>query len=186
MERLYFTFGSASHFPFGHEDYIIAIGKNREDCFDIFRSTYPNPNGTDVLNCADYYSAEEWEKNVSSYYKDTDPEKILVSDTVYGEKPDDHDPIWIFVPGKSAVVFIQPGSGCNLSREDVEKGFEDYVDFSSFELGHDDVSPDDGGMLMTKKPIEEQYTCLSDAIPDVLDILYDDPWLEAQVLKISV
>lgn len=186
MEKMYFTFGSDPKFPYDREDYIVVIGINRKDCLDAYKNKYPNRPGSDSINCADYYTAAEWDKVTARHYKDVQPKEILISDNVYGKKPDGFVPIWLFVPTKGQLVFLQEGTGDNLLPEDLEEGNVDYLEITAYSLGTSgDIEEDDGGELMLPYMVQEHYGCLADSIPDVLDFLFDDPFLEAQILKIT-
>lgn len=183
MEKVYFTFGSAPQFPFERDEYIVVLGTDWADCTATFRKQYPDRT-EGVLNCSDRYSESEWSKTEA--YKGVKPSRILVSETVYGRKHPGFDPIWVLVPSQAAIIFIQEGSGCNLDENDEKEGYVDYVDYEAFEFSYGSVDPSDGGMVMAKEMIRDKYGCLTDAIPDVLDICFDDPYLEAQVLDVQM
>lgn len=186
MERLYFTFGSDPQFPFGMDDYIVVLGTDKRDCIGTFKKKHPNRPGSDCINCADYYTPAEWAEHTKKYYKGVEPKEIIISETTYGIKPKDFDPIWFAIPSKNEIIFLQPGSGDNLTREDREDGYVDYLDFTSFTLDHAEVNECDGGMLLLEEYVSDKYTCLADTIPDILDIAYDDPYLDAQIINRSV
>ncbi len=183
MERLYFTFGSDSAFPHGREDYMLVIGKDRNDIFDTYKKKYPNRDGSNVLNCADYYTQSEWDKESKKYFGDKEPAEILVSETLYGRKPEGFASIWLFIPSKSELLFLQEGSGDNLLPEDEEEGNVDYLDYTCFMMDCGEVSDGDGGQLMLPYMVQEHYGCLADAIPDILEFAYDDMFLDAVILK---
>lgn len=183
MERYYFTFGSDPAYPYGRDDYVIAIGTDRHDCINAFRKKYPNRPGSDAVNCADIYSATKWEEVSKKYYNGVTPREILVSDIVYGCKPEGFDDIWFFVPEKQNIVYLQEGSGDNLLPEDKEAGNVDYLEITSFVLDCGEVNEDDGGEFLLPYMVQEHYGCLADSIPDVLDFLYGDMFLNAQILK---
>lgn len=186
MKKIYFTFGSDPKFPYGRDDYIVILGTSKKDCTNVFKKRYPNKQDPDCLNCSEYYSESEWTKiQAEGYYKNEEPKEIIVSDTVYGHKPGDYEPIWFAVPSKNTIVFLQEGSGDNLDRNDRKNGYVDYLDFASFELGHCYVNESNGGIRLLKEYTWNKYMCLADAIPDVLDSLYDDPYLDAQIINME-
>ena len=70
--------------------------------------------------------------------------------------------------------------------EDIEAGLVDYIDITAYSLDAcGNIEEDDGGELMLSYFVQEHYGCLADSIPDILDFLFDDPFLEAQILKIT-
>lgn len=186
MEKLYFTFGSDPKYPYGREEYIIAIGTDTQDCLNAYKKKYPNRPDSSAVNCADYYTEAEWNANTNRFYKDVQPKELLISDTIYGKKPEGFAPIWFFVPAKAQLVFLQEGSGDNLLPEDRKEGIVDYFDITAYSMNScGDIEEDDGGQLLLHYMIQEHYGCLADAIPDVLDFLFDEPFLDAQILKVE-
>ena len=184
MIVLYFTFGSDPAFPYGRNDYLIAIGKDMRDCIDTYKKAYPNRPGSESLNCADYYTAAEWKETGDRYYKNIRyPKEILVSDTVYGNKPAGFDPIWFFVPAMSSIIYLQEGSGDNLTPEDEKDGNVDYLDYTVFAMSEGEINEEDGGELLLPYMVQEHYKCLADAIPDILDFHYCKMFLNAQILS---
>lgn len=182
MERLYFTFGSDPAYPYGRDAFVVAIGRDRNDCIEAFKKKHPNRPGSDAYNAADSYTAKEWDKVSEEHYKDTKLTELIVSDTVYGSKPEGFEPLWIFVPKKNAVVFIQEGSGDNLSEDDLEAGMKDYLDCTGYTLENGFVKESDGGDLMLSYMVQDFYSCLADAIPDVMEFLYEDMFMDAVIL----
>ena len=184
MLEVYFTFGSDPAFPYGRDQYVKIIGKSLKDCTDTFRKHFPSRPGSDNINCADYYESKLWENGVKEHYEGTDPVKTIVSDTLFGGRPENFDNIWAYVPSRGTLVFMQEGSGDNLSPEDDEEGMVDYIDYTEFELDHTcgEVDEGDGGMEMFRQYVRERYMCLADALPDILNALYGE-LLDAVVLE---
>ena len=91
------------------------------------------------------------------------------------------DPVYIFVPSKKQIIRITEGTGDNLSEEDIENGYVDYIyyDQHNVEVSLPEV---DGGMIMLTELFQEQFTTTKDAIPQVLDMAYSDDSLEYIVL----
>lgn len=182
MEKLYFTFGSSPKFPYGRDDYLVIYGTSKKDCTDTFTKYYPKRPGSDCINCSDYYTQEKWNEEQPSLYGN-EPVKIIVSDSLYDRRVEGFEPLWLAVPEKGTIIFLQEGSGYNLDPEDKSlEGYVDYFDYTSFDLGHGEVSERDGGLFLRKKLIREQYMCLTDAIPDILNNLFGDPFLSAHVI----
>lgn len=183
MVKAYFTFGSDPAYPCGRGEYITAIGTDRHDCIEAFRKKHPNRSGSDAYNAADCYNEKQWEEISEKYYKDKPPKEFIVSDNVYGCKPDGFDPIWFYVPSQSALIYLQEGSGDNLTDEDREEGNVDYLDYTIFSLENGEVREFDGGEIMFGVPVRSLFGCLADAIPEVMDDTYDDTFTDAQILK---
>lgn len=77
--------------------------------------------------------------------------------------------ILIRFPEEKLFIFASEGTGDNLLREDIEDGYVDYVNWTSYRLDLDAGEPlfseKDGGMMMSKK-----YICdMSDL--EILDSL---------------
>jgi len=83
------------------------------------------------------------------------------------------DPVYIYVPSTKQIVSIIEGSGDNLSKEDREEGYIDYIYFTQFSLNQGDISEVDGGILMKKKFLRDTYKSLIEAVPEVLEMAYD-------------
>lgn len=183
MEKFYFTFGSDPAYPYERDDYVIALGLNKKDCIEAYRKKHPNRPGSDAVNCASFYTEGEWAGIEDQYYKNVQPKEVIVSDNAYGCKPEGFSPIWFYVPANNQLVYLQEGSGDNLLKEDLDNGYKDYVDITAYELADGTPEETDGGQLMFEYMVQGHYKCLADSIPDVLDFLYDSPYLEAQILR---
>ena len=83
------------------------------------------------------------------------------------------DPVTLYIPECNQLVIIKEGSGDNLSREDREEGYVDYVYYTQYSLDKGDVDEVDGGMLLQKTYLAETYSSLRLVIGDVLDMAYD-------------
>lgn len=59
VKNVYYTFGSAKQFPYHHGEYVLVRALSFDDAHKTFRASFPDrvPN---TLNCADYYSEEEF------------------------------------------------------------------------------------------------------------------------------
>lgn len=185
MERRYFTFGTDPQFDYGIQDYVLVIGKDLHDCIQAFKERHPNRPGSDALNCADYYSPQEWERGTKSYYRGKEPAEIIVSGNAYGCRPEGFAPLWLFIPAKGELLFMQEGSGDNLTPDDEKEGLVDYIDYQAFVLDHGEINESDGGMFMLPYMVQEHYKCLTDAVPDILDFAYGDMFLDVQILDMT-
>lgn len=184
MKKMYFTFGSDPRYPHGRGDYMVVMGQTQKDCIDTYQKKYPprDPE-SHIINCADYYNQAQWDKLKNDYFKGVEPKEVLISDTLYGEKEEGFAPIWLWVPEKSVLLYMQEGTGDNLLPEDEKEGYVDYIDYTCFDVDCGDIGEGDGGQMMTTYHVQGHYGCLADAIPDILDFAFDDASLDAQILK---
>jgi hypothetical protein len=92
------------------------------------------------------------------------------------------DPVYIYVPLKNQIIRIAEGAGDNLSDEDIDAGYVDYIyyDTHNVEVGMPEM---DGGMIMLTELFQEKFTCTKDAIPSVLDMAYGVETLPYVVLE---
>ena len=77
INSFYFTFGSDEKFPYTRGQYLVVKAYDINDAAAKFRSKYPNPEDNTVLNCADYYTQQEWDKRVKGFYKNEEPQEII-------------------------------------------------------------------------------------------------------------
>jgi len=97
---------------------------------------------------------------------------VVVADSFDGSRPvADTEDITIYIPSKGEILFIKEGTGGNLSPEDRENGYVDYIDFDVY-VSTEPGGAIDGGQLMSKEYIREDYDSMADAIPEVLDFRY--------------
>ena len=62
MEKFYFTYGTDSRYPF-QGGWTLIYADNLLAAQQIFKAYHPNRPGCDCLNCADFYTAERFEKS---------------------------------------------------------------------------------------------------------------------------
>lgn len=86
------------------------------------------------------------------------------------------DPVNIFIPECNQIIIIKEGSGDNLSREDMEDGFVDYIYYTQYSLNDGDIKEIDGGMILQKTYLAETYSSLRLVISDVLEMAYDSKY----------
>jgi hypothetical protein len=92
------------------------------------------------------------------------------------------DTIYIYVPAFKQIIKISEGSGDNLTDEDLDAGYVDYIYYDTYELGCD-IRELDGGMVMLTEPFQELFTCTADAISHVLDMAYCNDTLDYKILN---
>lgn len=81
----------------------------------------------------------------------------------------------IFIPEKGEIVTLSEGcGGTNISKEDREKGIKDYINYSRYDARNLDAGEIDGGQQDYTEFIQDKYGTLVDAIPDMLDFIYDN------------
>ena len=79
MTKTYFTFGTASHFPYGRDEYVVIEALDQQKAVKEFMTRFPDED-PNVVNCAFYYTEDEWinEKIGEKYYKDISPVEYIV------------------------------------------------------------------------------------------------------------
>ncbi len=55
MKKFYFTYGTDRGYPF-RGGWTLIIAPNISAAIQIFKAYHPNRDGSDCLNCADYYT----------------------------------------------------------------------------------------------------------------------------------
>lgn len=93
------------------------------------------------------------------------------------------NPVYIYIPSKNQIIGIKEGSGCNLSHEDLAKGYIDYIYYTQYSLG-EDIEEVDGGEILQKELLRDVYKSLFDkeVIEQVLEFAYDIKELKYQML----
>lgn len=77
LQSFYFTFGSDEQYPYGRGDYVIVKAYDIRDAAKAYQRIYPNRDGSECLNCADYYSAKDWESIYKKYYNGVAPKEVI-------------------------------------------------------------------------------------------------------------
>ena len=62
MERYYFTFGMNPHYLF-EGGWVEIQAPNIQAAAQIFKAYYPNPEDSETLNCADYYTEDQFARS---------------------------------------------------------------------------------------------------------------------------
>ena len=84
---------------------------------------------------------------------------------------DKFNDIFIYVQTKKQIIRIDEGSGDNLTDDDIEQGYVDYIYYEVYNA-QQDFPETDGGMIMLKEPFQEKFKSTKEAIPAVLDMAY--------------
>ena len=178
MEKYYFTFGSSNKFPYQNA-YLIIVASSYGDAVRGFREKHPDVT-PECMNCSDCYDEKQW-ADVGKDYSDHSPAEIIWTETCFGEKPDGYEDIFVYVPEMRQIICIAEGTGDNLLREDVEQGYVDYIYYERYDLEMD-MPGADGGQVMLKELLRDQYRCLADCIPSVLDMAYGCSTVDCMIL----
>lgn len=89
--------------------------------------------------------------------------------------------IYIYVPGEQQIIKISEGSGDNLTDDDMEQGYVDYIYYECY--SRESEFPEvDGGMIMLTELFQEKFKSTAGAIPAVLDMAYGDANVEFMLL----
>jgi hypothetical protein len=89
--------------------------------------------------------------------------------------------IYIYVPGEQQIIKISEGSGDNLTDDDMEQGYVDYIYYECY--SREPEFPEvDGGMIMLTELFQEKFKSTAGAIPAVLDMAYGDANVEFMLL----
>ena len=83
------------------------------------------------------------------------------------------DEIYIYVPSKKQIIRISEGSGDNLTDDDLDQGYVDYIYYETHSL-EQDLPEVDGGMIMLKQLFKQKYNSAKESIPAVLNMAYED------------
>lgn len=75
MEKFYFTFGSDPGFPY-QDTYLVVYAKNLEEAIEKFRKKHPDRH-TNCLNCAFFYTEEEWEGSENQKFYPEIPAEVI-------------------------------------------------------------------------------------------------------------
>lgn len=61
-----------------------------------------------------------------------------------------------YVMDTGEIIIATEGAGANLTQEDIDAGFVDYVYYTTYEVT-DTVEESDGGMMLLTVPFREAY-----------------------------
>ena len=155
----------------------ICLSEDCEDCEDCpyisYALTGKNYKGT---NCD-----TEMMKDILCYFDGTNiTEKGGVK--TMKKNQEGYGDLFIYVPKFKQIIRIAEGTGDNLSPEDEENGYMDYIYYEQHEISTD-MPVVDGGQILLKEMLRDKYGCLADCIQSVLERIYSNGSLEHIVLK---
>lgn len=87
------------------------------------------------------------------------------------------DEIYIYIPSFKQIIRISEGSGDNLTDDDIEQGYVDYIYYDTYSRKQD-LPEVDGGMIMLTELFQERFKSTEEAIPAVLDMAFGDKNVE--------
>lgn len=77
MQNYYFTFGRHPEYPFGIDQYVMVRAESLLGAVNTFRQHHPNRPGSNLVNCADYYTEDAFNAFRNTYYPGVPPVEIL-------------------------------------------------------------------------------------------------------------
>ena len=89
--------------------------------------------------------------------------------------------IFIYVQAMRQIIRIGEGSGDNLTNDDINQGYVDYIYYDTYTV-QQDLPEVDGGMIMLTELFQEKFKSTKEAIPMVLDMAYGDASIKYIVL----
>ena len=89
--------------------------------------------------------------------------------------------VFIYVQAMRQIIRIGEGSGDNLTNDDINQGYIDYIYYDIYNV-QQDLPEVDGGMIMLTELFQEKFNSVKDAIPAVLDMAYGDESIKYVVL----
>ena len=78
MINFYFTFGANPEYPFGMEDYVKVTAPDLGEAVKLFQEHHPNRPGSNLVNCAFWYTENEFKNMRDKYYNGKEPAEVLV------------------------------------------------------------------------------------------------------------
>ena len=84
--------------------------------------------------------------------------------------------IFIYVPTMRQIIRIDEGSGDNLTNDDIDQGYVDYIYYEVYNV-QQNLPEVDGGMIMLTELFQNKFKSVKDAIPAVLDMAYGDEFI---------
>lgn len=77
MKNFFFTFGTDPLYPYGRDDYVKVVAPDIRSAVNIFRKHHPNRPGSKLVNCAFWYTEDEFAPMVDKYYNGSEPVEVL-------------------------------------------------------------------------------------------------------------
>ena len=75
--KYYFTFGSDPLYPYDRNDYVVVEAADIGKAIALFQLVHPNRPNSGCVNCAAYYSEEEFNTFREKYYPGIFPKEII-------------------------------------------------------------------------------------------------------------
>ena len=76
----------------------------------------------------------------------------------------------IFVKNNEKIIRISEGDDCNLDQEDINEGYVDYLYYDIFDPQDIEIGSVDGGMVLLKKPIKDEFNSIAEVLERVFDM----------------
>lgn len=114
-------------------------------------------------------------------YSNRSPTEVVWTETCFGKKPEGYDDLFIFVPEERQIIRIAEGTGDNLLPEDQNQGYVDYIYYEQYEISQD-MPEVDGGQILLKKRLREQYQCIAECIQEILNMAYGSYMVDWTIL----
>lgn len=89
--------------------------------------------------------------------------------------------VFIYIPTMRQIIRIDEGSGDNLTNDDIDQGYVDYIYYEVYNV-QQDLPEVDGGIVMLTELFQNKFKSVKDAIPAVLDMTYGNASIEYSVL----
>lgn len=89
--------------------------------------------------------------------------------------------IFIYVPAMRQIIRIDEGSGDNLTNDDIDQGYIDYIYYEVYNV-QQNLPEVNGGIVMLTELFQNKFKSVKDAIPAVLDMAYGDASVKYSVL----
>lgn len=89
--------------------------------------------------------------------------------------------VFIYIPTMRQIIRIDEGSGDNLTNDDIDQGYVDYIYYEVYNV-QQDLPEVDGGIVMLTELFQNKFKSVKDAIPEVLDMAYGNASIEYSVL----
>ena len=80
-----------------------------------------------------------------------------------------------YIKDTHEIIIARPGTGDNLSDEEIEEGYEDYVYYTTYDSDPDLIEELDGGMILLREPFENKFKDSDSLMNYVIDFHYGVP-----------
>lgn len=69
MKKFFFTFGTDPMYPYSIDEYVMVEAADIHEAIALFKQYHPNRPHSNCVNCAFYYSEDEFRTHCAKYYK---------------------------------------------------------------------------------------------------------------------